>query len=163
MKLGILSDTHNDIQNIQLALKIFEKHQVTSLLHCGDVTSLATLQWLVEYPLILTFGNGDVATGEMRAYLKGCSISNEAQYQYECNLNGKRIAASHGHLPEINDSILKQQDIDYFFHGHTHEKVDRWVGRTRVINPGAVVQMGNYPSSVCIFEPEKGTIVFEDL
>ncbi len=163
MKIGILSDTHNDSENIQRTLQVFERYQVSSLLHCGDVTSLASLQWFTEYPLILTFGNGDVATGEMKAYLKGCNNSNEALYQYEWNLNGKRIAATHGHLREINDSILRQQNVDYFFHGHTHEKVDSWVGRTRVINPGAVVRTGNNSSSVCIFDPEMETIVFEEL
>jgi predicted phosphodiesterase len=33
---------------------------------------------------------------------------------------------------------LESQSFDYLLHGHTHVKRDERVGRTRVINPGAL-------------------------
>ncbi|OJX40650.1 MAG: hypothetical protein BGO78_06610 [Chloroflexi bacterium 44-23] len=163
MKIGILADTHNDIKNTQRAMQVFSNHQVGLLIHCGDVTSVTTLKWLSEFPIILTFGNGDVFSGEMKAYLESLDMDCVAGYKYEGELGGKRIAASHGHLSEINNSILSEQTFDFFFHGHTHEKVDRWVGRTRVINPGAVMAIGKSIGSVCVLDLAGGELIFETL
>jgi predicted phosphodiesterase len=36
------------------------------------------------------------------------------------------------------DRLLAAQEHDYLLHGHTHVRRDERVGKTRVINPGAL-------------------------
>lgn len=161
MKIGILSDTHNDIVNIKKALDIFEKMNVEQLIHCGDVTNLEALQWFSQYPLILTFGNGDILTGEMGAYLKASNPDNHFGYQFVGEVGGKKIAATHGHLPEVNDDLMRRQGIDYFIHGHTHERTNRHQGDKMIINPGAVVRSAIIGSSICILDTSLDQLTFE--
>lgn len=40
MWIGILSDTHNQVKNLQTALDFFAKNQVNTLIHCGDATTV---------------------------------------------------------------------------------------------------------------------------
>ena len=39
MKIGILSDTHNNEHNTRLVLDLMRMHRVERLIHCGDITS----------------------------------------------------------------------------------------------------------------------------
>ncbi len=36
MKIGIISDTHDDIENVQEAIQIFNKNKVDYVIHAGD-------------------------------------------------------------------------------------------------------------------------------
>lgn len=39
MKVGIISDTHDDIDNTNKAIDIFEQHNVQAVIHAGDIIS----------------------------------------------------------------------------------------------------------------------------
>lgn len=44
MKIGILSDTHDDIENVQEAINIFNKNEVNLVIHAGDYISPGVIQ-----------------------------------------------------------------------------------------------------------------------
>jgi len=163
MKIGILSDTHNDQGNIQKALTIFEKHQPEFLIFCGDATTVESIEWFCEYPLIYTFGNGDFATGEIKALLKAYNPSNFAGYVFNGELGGKRIGVTHGHLMNYSDEMIKDGNFDYIFLGHTHLRMDQRIGKTRLINPGALGGAKKQSRSVAILDLETDQLVFEML
>ena len=83
MKLGVLSDTHNNTDNLQKAISIFNDYRIDLIIHCGDVTSIEILQLLREQPIILTFGNGDIANGEIKTTLKDFNPNNLAEYSFQ--------------------------------------------------------------------------------
>ena len=39
MKIGILSDTHDDIDNTNKAIDIFQENDVKAVIHAGDIIS----------------------------------------------------------------------------------------------------------------------------
>ena len=39
MKIGILSDTHDDIDNTNKAIDIFQENDVKAVIHVGDIIS----------------------------------------------------------------------------------------------------------------------------
>ncbi len=39
MKIGIISDTHDDIDNTNKAIDIFQKNDVKAVIHAGDIIS----------------------------------------------------------------------------------------------------------------------------
>ena len=57
MKIGILSDTHNNVNNLQRALAFFHREGIQTLIHCGDITSPATAVHLKGFTLIYVHGN----------------------------------------------------------------------------------------------------------
>lgn len=161
MKIGILSDTHNDHQNIQKSLAIFERHQPDRLIFCGDATTVEVIEWYCEYPLIYTFGNCDFATGEIKSLLKAYNSGNFAGYVYEGELGGKKIGVTHGHLSNFIDEMTRVDKFDYFFSGHTHLRLDQHIGKTRVINPGALGGAQKESRSVAILDLETDQLIFE--
>ena len=36
MKIGLISDTHDDINNVQKAIEIFKEEKVSLIIHAGD-------------------------------------------------------------------------------------------------------------------------------
>ena len=41
MKIGILSDTHDDIDNVNKAIDIFQENDVKAVIHAGDMVDTA--------------------------------------------------------------------------------------------------------------------------
>ncbi len=163
MKIGILSDTHNDFKNIHKAVSIFEGHQPDMLIFCGDATTVEVIEWFCNYPLIYTFGNGDFTTGDIAALLKAYSPSNFAGYVYEGELGGKKVAVTHGHLMNVNDEMTSSGKFDYIFTGHTHLRMDQRIGNTRLINPGALGGAQKESRSVALLDLETDQLIFEML
>ena len=52
--------------------------------------------------------------------------------------DGEHLAATHGHRETILDGLIGGQQFPYVCHGHSHRVRDERIGRTRVINPGAL-------------------------
>jgi putative phosphoesterase len=111
------------------------------LLHLGDIGSEAVIDELVGHPARVVFGNCD---DERRlasyAELVGLRVDHPAG---EIEADGKRIVFTHGHL-EAPASQALSAGVDYLLHGHTHLLRDERVGRTRVINPGALHRAARY-------------------
>lgn len=158
--IGVLSDTHNNVANLRKALEIFERRGVRRLIHCGDVTTLATLEWLADYRVIYVFGNGDFASGEMRDMLLRYHPENYGGLTYGGDLFGASIAAAHGHLPGGVETMARSGEYDYVFHGHTHHRRDERIGRARVINPGALGGLHREERSVCLVDLAAGQVEF---
>ena len=61
MKLGIISDSHDQVENIKKAVEIINKEKVDFVYHCGDLCSPFVLHLLAELncPVKIVFGNND--------------------------------------------------------------------------------------------------------
>ena len=163
MKLGLLSDTHNDTGNLQKAVSIFNDYEIDLLIHCGDVTSIKLLQWLKALPMILTFGNGDIANGEMKTMIMQFNPDNFAAYSFQGKIGDKQIGVTHGHIKEIMEGMIQSQKLDYIFCGHTHRRRDELIGKTRLINPGALGGMYYQTRSIAILDLDSGNLIFEEI
>lgn len=154
MKIGILSDTHNNLPNLQAALKLFEQHAVETLIHCGDFTGVEAAQALNGFRVIAAFGNGDAASGEIRQVLLSLNPDNYAGLVYTGEIHGVRIAVTHGHLPGRLEELTRSGQYDYVFKGHSHRRQDERVGFTHLINPGALGGLHAEERSVCVLDLE---------
>ncbi len=163
MRIGILSDTHNHTQNLQKALAIFKQNHISKIIHCGDVTTVETVQFLCEYEVIYVYGNGDFLSGEIRATLKSFDSKNYGGISYAGEISGKQIAAMHGHFPAELDLMIRLQKYDYVFTGHTHRRKDEKIGKTRVINPGALGGTRYQSRSVAVLELNTGVLHFQEI
>lgn len=138
MKIAIISDTHNHQENIQKAILRIHKFEPAILIFCGDATTLESIQWFCEYPIIYTYGNCDVLTGEISLFLKALKNNSFAGNYYKGELFGKKIGVTHSHIPGVLEDMQNNNQFDYIFTGHTHLRMDEKTGKTRIINPGAI-------------------------
>ena len=61
MKIAIISDTHDNIENTEKAIEIFKQKKVSSIIHCGDFCAPFMMIILdrAEIPIDCVFGNID--------------------------------------------------------------------------------------------------------
>ena len=134
--IGIISDTHDNVVNVQKAVKLFTEKQVDFVIHMGDVVAPATVKFFDGVKMKFVKGNcdGDIVMETERILEIGGEYLGElAEFEVE----GKKIAAIHGNNSSKLGELIKSNKYDYVFHGHTHKTRDERVGSTRVLNPGA--------------------------
>jgi len=157
MRIGILSDTHNHVGNLLAALRIFREEGVRHLIHCGDMANVFTAQQISGFDVIYVNGNSDESAEAINHAVWTLNPMNETPGgQFSGKLGGVGVAATHGHMPQRLEKLIKDKSNAYVFHGHTHRRRDELVGKTRVINPGALGGAHYEPRTVCVLDLETG-------
>lgn len=142
MKIGIISDTHDQIERVQKAVEIFKKEQVELVFHCGDIVSPFMLQFFkaLNCPIKFLLGNN---TGDVMLHLKYATGTGLTDYEFgtffSLELAGKKIAVYHGDHPQITVALVKSGDYDCVFTGHDHICRVEKIGETLLVNPGTLV------------------------
>lgn len=141
MKIAILSDIHDNVQNLQQALAMPELQETETLLCCGDLCSPFIIKLLgqaYDKPMHIVLGNND---GDVAALIKNANaftnILIHGEY-FRGGLGGKSFAMNH--YPEKAKILAENGGYDVVCYGHNHElSRDQTIGDTLFINPGAVM------------------------
>lgn len=160
MKIAVLSDTHNNTANLDAALERIRQEDVTTIIHCGDMTSAEMASRLAGWRVICVFGNVDIASGEIRDTLQALHPQSSADLVFTGYLGGERIAVTHGHIPGRLEELIESRLYAYVFHGHSHRQRDVRIRDTRVINPGALGGMHREPRQFCLLDLATGKAEF---
>ena len=163
MQIGILSDTHNNCENLQAALQIIRQKSIDTIVHCGDLTRLEIVPLLVDFRVIYLAGNGDILWNEIRQALLDMNPLSFGGLVFKGELDGVKIAATHGHIEGLVDKLVRSGEYGYVFCGHSHRHKDEQVGRTRLINPGALGGLKPEPRSICLLDLKSGQADFVSL
>jgi uncharacterized protein len=137
MLLGILSETHDELARIRLAIELLREAGAEALIHCGDLASPPIVTACAALPCWFVFGNHDadnVPTLQQAALEAGAVCLGWAG---EVMFNDCRIAVAHGHMRDDIRWALTAQP-DYLLSGHSHIASDSHVGLVRRIYPGAL-------------------------
>ncbi len=133
MRLGIMSDSHDNTPLIARAVALFNSYKVDLVLHAGDFVAPFTNIELrqLQARLVGVFGNND---GDRPHLLERFAGFAQLQADFtELELGGRRIVMMHE--PKFLEPLMKASAYDLVVYGHTH-KVDIREGRPMVINPG---------------------------
>jgi len=151
MILGLLSDTHDNLNNLLKAIDILKTERAETVIHCGDITSPETISLLEGFPLRCAFGNMDFEQDSLRQAIQRLDKDNRAGLVLELEFDGIAVAVAHGHQREVLSELIHSGRYAYVFHGHTHRRRDERIGETRVINPGALSSArSGGPSIACL-------------
>jgi phosphoesterase, MJ0936 family len=137
MQLGIVSDTHDNLDHVQQAVELFESHGVERVVHCGDiVTPFSATPFDTEsFDFAAVRGNND---GE---WALGSVVDDFGKYLGECGeltVDGTEIAVYHGTNKVLREALADSGNYEYVFHGHTHERTVATHGETVRVNPGGL-------------------------
>ncbi|MGQ9467773.1 MAG: metallophosphoesterase family protein [Anaerolineae bacterium] len=157
MKIGILSDTHDNLDAVRRACDLFVAEGISLLFHCGDVCGPAVVRALEGFTVYFAQGNGDrmPALKEAVDALQGGRLA----LLHTLTLDGRSIALIHGDRPVLR-SLIASGTYTYVVHGHTHRHRDERYGPTRVINPGALGGIRWEPFSVCTLDLDTDEVNF---
>ena len=137
MIIGILSDSHDHADAMAAGLKLLKHAGAQFYVHCGDIGSERCIDLLAGLPNAFVFGNTDFDRAALARYAAGIDVQCYGNFA-DLTLDGKRVAVTHGDDFQLKKRLLAAQEHDYFMQGHTHVRADERVGKTRVINPGAL-------------------------
>lgn len=152
MKIGVLSDTHDNVSNTTHVLATCRERRIETLIHCGDLTSLEMVSHFDGFRVIYTTGNMDITTGAIKKRFRKLRDDNFVGYAFEGSLNGVPIAVTHSHIDSKVMDLVRQKRFKWIFHGHTHQRRDEVVQGARIINPGALGGLGKETRSFCIVD-----------
>jgi hypothetical protein len=130
MKIGVISDSHDNIPRLEKAVRFFNRKKVGFLLHAGDFIAPFAAQKLnlLEMPWQGVFGNND---GE-RSGLTKISAGRIRQGPLRLRLEGRRITLVH----DINSINPHTGKADLIVVGHTHKPEVNKIEGKLIVNPG---------------------------
>lgn len=152
MKIAIMSDSHDHLQNMTAALKLCQEAKVAHILHCGDFVAPFMLQELnrAGIPVDGVFGNndGDIYTMTKLSLteLHNITLHNVVA---DLELGGCHIGMTHS--PAVGLPLLQAKTFDLVCWGHTHCFAEHHLNGHIGLNPGDI--MGKeHPGGFCLFD-----------
>jgi uncharacterized protein len=137
MKIGIVSDSHGRIENVEKALSILSKKGAQTVIHCGDIDDSLTVRLFTGWDAHFVFGNCDHEHEGLKKAIR--EIGAELHDPFGIlEIEGHKLGFTHGHLDSPMRHLKQRGDLQYLFYGHTHQPDDHLHGSTRIINPGAL-------------------------
>lgn len=137
MHIAIISDTHDNIPNIKKALDYIREQGITTLLHCGDTSTLETIAFIranFAGEIYATLGNDEKDPEERRASTNEFTDFTQFEGVGEIELGGKQIAFVH--YPDAATTLAHSGRYDAVFYGHTHLPWEKRIGECHLLNPG---------------------------
>lgn len=159
MRVGILSDTHDQVERTAGAVVLLREQGAEILIHCGDLTSSAVVHACSGIPCYYVLGNNDYETQmlERAITLSGGTLLG---WSGLLELGGKRVGVTHGHLAREFRQLIRARP-DYLLFGHTHQAMDETDGPIRQINPGALHRARNW--TVALLDLSDDTVEFHSI
>lgn len=139
MIIAIISDTHDNIPNIEKFLLWAKNNKIKTIIHCGDITTPSMITELFGPAKInfhCVFGN--VADREMLP--KVCKkFLNTKCHGDEGKIIINKLNIAFCHFPEIAKKLAQSGNYQLVFYGHTHKPwIERFSNGCQMINPGTL-------------------------
>ncbi len=160
MKLGIMTDSHDNVPMVRRAVELFNRRKVDLVIHAGDFIAPFAVAPLADLDcrVVAVFGNND---GEREVLARKFEAIGEVHpVLADTEIGGRRVAAMH--YPELADPIAASGRYDLVIYGHTHE-IDVRRGETVMVNPGETGGWLTGRSTAAIVELERMEVEIVDL
>ena len=163
MKIGLISDTHDNVGGILSAVKQFNAKSVDVVLHAGDFVSPVAVESFDGIKLIGVLGNNDIEVPGLTSAFK--KIHGELKDEiFESVYDGIKFAVYHGTSSAQRELLIKSGKYDVVVYGHTHRKVRNDYGKTLVINPGtAKGWIIGFNATAAVFDTQNRNLEFINL
>jgi putative phosphoesterase len=133
LRIGVVSDTHNQLRNVHRIVELFNAARVDRVIHTGDITQARTLEAFggLAAPLVGVFGNNDERDALHDAARRaGVQLEDPP---LSLAWAERRVLVLHDpHF--LSEAQLAEHDV--VLHGHTHRAVHERRGGALVFNPG---------------------------
>lgn len=149
MRVGVVSDTHGQIEQTRAAIRMFESLEVERVLHCGDIGSAEVVELFAPWPTDFVFGNTDSDQTVLATVIEQAGQTCHGEFG-ELTIDGVRIALVHSHEPRRFAASIGSGRYQVVCYGHTHKAAVELRGDCLVLNPGAVYRAT--PHTVALLE-----------
>ena len=151
--IGIISDSHDNMNALRKAVEFFNERGVKAVLHAGDLISPFTARAFKELKpqLYFVFGNNDGDKVTLTKKLEEIGAISCGNFG-DLTIDGLHIALLHGTNEALVKALAKSGEFDVVVRGHTHEPGVKIVEGVTVINPGESSGVLSGKSTVAILD-----------
>lgn len=156
MKIAIISDTHDNLENLKRAINLIKKEKIKIILHCGDIFKPETIKEILKDfsgKIYLIFSPADASFSKIPEdsfdKLTGVKVFPDFG---QLKIDNKKIAFCH--FPEIAHNLVISQKYDLVFYGHTHKPWQEKIGKTKLVNPGNLAGLF-YKATFAIYDTKE--------
>jgi putative phosphoesterase len=151
--IGIISDSHDNMNALRKAVEFFNERGVKAVLHAGDLISPFTARAFKELKpkLYFVFGNNDGDKLTLTKWLEEIGATSCGDFG-DLTIDGLHIALLHGTNEALVKALAKSGEFDVVIRGHTHEPNVKIIEGVPVINPGESSGVLSGKSTVAILE-----------
>jgi putative phosphoesterase len=130
MKVAIISDTHDNLENLKKFFEFAKKEKMKILIHCGDVCKGDTLKEIEKNfdQIYLSLGNAEILDSLFKSAKKTKIFEKEGKIEIE------NLKIGFCHAFKLKDKNLN--NFDFYFFGHTHWPFLKKEGNCYLANPG---------------------------
>ena len=134
MRIGIVSDTHNNLENCRRIVELLNGLDVDRVIHTGDITQAKTIDVFssLDAPMLGVFGNNDKERESLNAAIDRHDF-HFIDPPLELSWAGRNLVVVHDPL-ELDSVDCRGYDV--ILHGHTHLETIEFVDSQLTFNPG---------------------------
>ncbi len=134
MKIGVVSDTHNNLKNVTKIVDLFNEAGIERVVHTGDITQAKTLHLMahLDARMVGVFGNNDFE----RRTLEAATLRHGFHFvepPLELLWHDRRIVVVHDPRDLAG---IDANGFDIALHGHTHSLCIERANGQLIFNPG---------------------------
>ena len=149
MKIGVISDSHDNMPMIRKAVEMFNgRDDIELVVHAGDFVAPFAMKALLEIrrPLWAVYGNNDGETAGLAELLPTLASPPMTK-----TIGGRRICVVHS-----IDAMPADERFDVIIHGHDHRaNIDE--GPPLTVNPGECCGYLTGTATVAVIDLEELT------
>ena len=169
MKIGVISDSHDDVTNVNKAIDVFEENKVCSVIHAGDIISppiIKEFKRLTDEGVNFfgVFGNNDGERKGLKSafdFIRGDLLGDDGKIE----IDGLKFCIYHGQDLRKKDKLIRSQKFDVFIYGHSHAKYSELINgkkrKTIVLNPGSSHSQAKTKFSEPSYFPKPSIAIFD--
>ncbi len=161
MIIGIMSDSHDHIENINKGIEIFRNRKVDRVLHLGDYVNPNSVRACRGVEFTGIFGNNDGDKFRLISAFNDIGGRIRGEF-YEFEEDNLKFACYHGTELQLKNALVESGNYDVVLYGHTHKCENVKIGDTLVLNPGTTHGF-EYGPTVMIFDTRTRQAEFIDL
>ena len=140
MNIGIISDTHDNVDAIERATDVFAEEGAEVVVDCGDFVAPLIPSYFGEFELHGVLGNNDGDVANLQSAFDDLGAESELHGRFATlEFDGLSFAVLHGESKAEVEAIAAGETFDFVCYGHHHERELSEEGRTTVLNPDAHV------------------------
>jgi putative phosphoesterase len=169
MELGVVSDTHDNLDAATAAVEAFEARDIDTVLHCGDFIAPPLVSAAFgdsDLALHGVLGNNDGELDGLERTIDGLGGESHLHGRYATlEFDGLTVRMLHGDQGmDTVESEAQSGEYDVVCYGHFHVAEHREVEGTQVVNPGA-----HFPTvpeenrSVAVIDTDDASVEFVSL
>ena len=152
MVIAIMSDSHDNLENVRRALDMIQNHRASMIIHCGDLVAPFTLRELARFPgpVHWVLGNND-GDPYMLTRISLTEFNTVEPHGALGRLSIEDTSIAFIHSEEMGYALAHTGDYDLVCCGHTHVHRLEKIKDTILLNPGDIMGKDG-PGSLCLFD-----------